>query len=174
MTSSTAAVGALVLASLALLVSLIAAFTPEMPPPQEAAEDESEVLTSMIRFQRYYEKAGAAAEAQNWPLAAFYAHEVEETAAHVAASGWVDDGVELGPLAERYAVPAAEQMHLAAEATDGAAFDQAMIEMAAACTVCHRQTDHPFLVIRPDASAAERYPSQDFAPEAPTQEAPTP
>jgi hypothetical protein len=157
---------ALLVAALALVVALYAAVAPvlssaseeapspapEGPAPEAHAASEADLLGTMIRSQRYLEKAAAAGEAGNWPLAAFYAHELEETAEHVATAGWVDDGVELGPLAARWAVPAAERLHEAAVAGDDVA--------------CHRATDHGFLQIAVPSAPGGLYPSQRFSPEA--------
>ena len=176
---------ALLLGAFALVVALYAALAPrvatpsgrapaEARAPEDAAPEdaapeasgEGDLLGSMARFQRYFEKAAAAGQAENWQLAAFYAHELEETAGHVAASAWAPNGVALGPLAAEWAVPAAARLHEAAEAADDVAYGEALEGVASACGACHRATGHAFLRIAVPSDAAAAFPSQLFAPEA--------
>lgn len=158
--------------SLLLLAAaaLVSACGPSAEPTRAGAEpaapgqeDESDLLLQMLLLQRYTEKAHLAAEAGHWPLAAFYAHEIEESAERLAGGGYAHDGVALGPIAEEAALPAAERLHAAAESADGAAFAEAFAGVVAGCNACHARTGHPYLVVQvPDGRTA--YPSQRFTP----------
>ncbi|MFN3595655.1 MAG: hypothetical protein ACK41D_00110 [Rubricoccaceae bacterium] len=131
--------------------------------PDAAREDESDLLLQMLLLQRYAEKAHLAAEADNWPLAAFYAHEVEEAAERLAEGGYAHDELDLGPIARETALPPAERLLAAAEAADAPAFAEAFAGVVAGCNACHARTGHPYLVVQvPDGRAA--YPSQRFTP----------
>ena len=127
------------------------------------AYGEGELLARMIQFQRYAEKTHLAAEAGNWELAAFYAHEVEENAERLVDGGHVDEGVDISAIAAEVALPRAEALRTAAEAGDGEAFKVAYARMIDGCNTCHKRSGHRFIQIVVPGDA-EAYPSQDFAP----------
>ena len=165
------AVAALVVALFALLTSFFAVAAPDTPTRERlvaeaagrTAVTEGELLERMIQFQRYAEKTHLAAEADNWELAAFYAHEVEENAERVVDGGHVEDGVDISAIAAEVALPRAEALHAAAEAGDGDAFRAAYARMIDGCNTCHKRSGHRFIqIVVP--GGAEAYPSQDFAP----------
>lgn len=165
------AAAALVVALFALLTSFFAVAGPSVPDRGQllaeadgrAAYGEGELLTRMIQFQRYVEKTHLAAEADNWELAAFYAHEVEENAERLVDGEHVEDGVDISAIAAEVALPRAEALLTAAESGDAAAYEAAMARMIDGCNTCHKRSGHRFIqiVVPGDASA---YPSQVFAP----------
>lgn len=136
---------------------------PAEPVPEHEEEGEhGELAPHMASLQRFTEKLHLAGDAGNWELASFYEHELEETAEAVIAGGFEEDGHEIGPLAERFLLPALERVGAAAEAGDAAAFGAAYGELVTACNSCHAATDHGFVrIVVPDGNP---YPSQDFAP----------
>ncbi len=104
-----------------------------------------------------------AAEADNWPLAAFYAHELEENAERLVDGGHVEDGVDLSAIAAEVALPRAERLLAAAEARDADGFQASFDSFIDGCNSCHKRSGHRYIAIQaPDADA---YPSQDFAPQ---------
>ena len=167
-----------VLAAAALVVSLFAVLTsffaiagPDVPTADRlrseaagrAQASEADLMATMIQNQRYAEKAWLAAEAGNWPLATFYAHELEETAERLVDGGHVADGVDVSAIAAEVAAPRARALHAAAEAGDAARFEVAYGTLIDGCNTCHKRSGHRFVAIQtPDAGA---YPSQDFAPQ---------
>ena len=169
--SSTVAVGALLVALFAVLTSLFAVFRPETLTPEargaEAARageaDSQQLLIHMALFQRYAEKAQAAAEADNWPLAAFYAHEIEENAERLVEGGIVDEGVDLSAIAAEVALPRAERLLAAARSSDKARFDSTYAVMIDGCNACHKRSGHRYIQIQVP-TAAVAVPSQSFTP----------
>ena len=148
---------ALALAAAALVVALYAAFRPVEAGAPEAA---GELAYHMAYLERYADKLHAAGAAENWPLAGFYLHEIEETAETVAAEDHVEDGVALAPLVETMLLPAVERAEGAAG--DAAAFDAAYRGLVASCNSCHAASGHAFVRIAvPERSA---YLNQDFRP----------
>ena len=170
------AAAALVVAFFALLTSFFAVAAPDVPDRERllaeadgrTAVTEGELLDRMIQFQRYVEKTHLAAEAGNWELAAFYAHEVEENAERVVEGGHVEDGIDISALAAEVALPRAEALQAAAEAADPAAYQAAMARMIDGCNTCHKRSGHRFIqIVVPGAAGSApttAYPSQDFAP----------
>ena len=170
------AAAALVVALFAVLTALFAVAAPGVPTAEArraeaettAAEREAALLAHMIANQRYVEKAWLAGEAGNWPLATFYAHELEETAERIVDGGHVDDGVDVSAIAAEVALPRAQALHAAAEAGDAARFEVAYGLLIDGCNSCHKRSGHRFIAIQePDAAAPGAYPSQDFAPQGP-------
>ena len=165
------AASALVVALFAVLTALFAIAAPGVPTPDgrraEAAariqDSEGALMASMIQNQRYAEKAWLAAQAGNWPLATFYAHELEETAERIVNGGHVDDGVDISAIAAEVAMPRAEALHAAAESGDAARFEVAYGTLIDGCNTCHKRSGHRFIAIQTPAAGA--YPSQDFAPQ---------
>ena len=169
--TSVVAFSALLIALFAVLTSLFAVFRPETMTPEargaEAARageaDSQQLLIHMQLFQRYAEKAHTAAEADNWPLAAFYAHEIEENAERLVEGGIVDDGVDLSAIAAEVALPRAERLLSAARSGDKARFDSTYAVMIDGCNACHKRSGHRFIQIQVPTMAAA-VPSQSFAP----------
>lgn len=173
------AAAALVVALFALLTSFFAIAGPDTPTAERlraeadgrTATSEGELLERMIQFQRYAEKTHLAAEAGNWELATFYAHEVEENAERLVDGGHLEDGVDISAIAAEVALPRAEALHAAAEAQDAEAYGAAYARMIDGCNTCHKRSGHRFVqIVVPGApgsgsgQAASAYPSQDFAP----------
>ncbi len=159
--SRTLALAALVLA-LAFVVAARAVQGQEEPDP-EVAEEPEELAHLMAYMERYAEKLHLAGTPENWPLAAFYAHEVEETLDEVVAGGYVEEGVELAAFAEATFLPALARVEGAVESESAVAFRAAYAGLIDACNACHAATGHGFVqVVVPDGSGP--YPGQRFAP----------
>lgn len=166
-----------IVALFALLVAGLALFrtsgsVPDAPPrastteggevEEHGTEEHGELAPAMASLQRFAEKLHLAGEAGNWELASFYEHEIEETAEPLIAGGFEADGHEVGPLVERWLLPAVERVGEAIGAADRAAFGTAYGELVTACNACHAATGHGFVrIVVPDGNP---YPSQDFAP----------
>lgn len=159
----------LLVALLAVVTALFAAFSPgvETTGQREAerearrASDEAALLEHMVLMQRYVEKAALAADADNRPLAEFYAQKISERADRVIDGGYVIDGTDVSAIAAEVADPRATALVRAARSGDRAQFDAAYDQMVLGCNTCHRLSGYPLVEIqRPGAGA---YPSQSFA-----------
>ena len=161
----------LLLASIAVLTALFAVFRPNVATPEErGAEarmrgeaDSQQLLVHMVLYQRYAEKADAAARADNWPLAAFYAHEIEENTERLIDNEIVDDGTDLSAIASEVMLPRSERLLAAARSGDRARFDSTYAVVIDGCNACHKRSDHRFVQIQTPTAEA-KYPSQSFAP----------
>lgn len=152
---------AFLLAGLALWRTLQAPET-AATPHTDADEETGSVAPYMADLQRYAEKLYHAGENENWELAGFYSHEIEEAAEAIERGGFVEDGEPLAPLVARWLIPTVERAEEAIASGDRATFDAAYADLVAACNTCHEATEHGFVrITMPQANA---FTNQDFAP----------
>jgi len=127
----------------------------ERPKPYPLGEQ-------MGYLQRYVEKLYFAAQARNWELADFYAHEVGETADDIVAANISDAGVEVSKLMATMLPPAEQGVQEAVQAKDRALFQSRYEALVSTCNACHQDAKHPFMKItvpeRPSVT------NQSFAP----------
>ncbi len=143
-----------------LITTVLLSFT------ANARSDSGEVdlLTLMTTLQTMTHKTQLALDAGNAPLAAFYAHELEEAVEALIRVEQYDDH-PIGSLATALLVPsinilATELRPRPGEAPlDGAR--EALDVMMRQCNACHEATDHSFIVI--ERNPANPY-AQSFAP----------
>lgn len=162
---------ALLLALIAVITALFAVFKPAVATPAERGaearmrgeSDTQQLLLHMVLYQRYAEKADVAARAGNWPLAAFYAHEIEENTERLIDNAIVDDGTDISAIASEVMLPRAERLLAAARTGDQARFDSTYAVVIDGCNACHKRSDHRFVQIQTPTAAAA-YPSQSFVP----------
>ena len=160
----------LLVAMLSLLTAMFAISAPPFPTSESRAieratraqYDEASLLDHMVNMQRYVEKAALAAEAENWPLVAFYSDKISERATRVIDGGYVVDGTDVSAVAAAVADPRADALVAAARTGDADTYRAAYTSMVGGCNACHAQSGYPVIQIQePDAA---RYPSQVFTP----------
>jgi hypothetical protein len=93
-----------------------------------------------------------AGEAENWPLADYMIHELEELVEAIEELHPVYREVQVAALIREMTHPAVEALEEAVEGEDRAAFAGAYDRLTAACNACHVASDRGVLVIqRPTA-----------------------
>jgi hypothetical protein len=140
---------ALALAAASLTITL----WPKEEVIQSAPEtDEYPILEAMGYYQRFSHKLWLAMEKENWELAEFYVHELEEVTKEFVESNVVDEGVELSTYAQQILVPAIEEMD---EAVDQKNVDLATsnyLALVNSCNACHAITKHAYIkILVPDS-----------------------
>lgn len=112
------------------------------------ADDAGDVALSplMLRLQIHMDKLYWAGKAQNWPLAAFYAHELNETLETITKAKIVDEGVNVSALANPMLSGALGGLETATKAKKG--FEAAYTATVQACNGCHAATKHGFIRIK--------------------------
>ena len=169
--TSIVAVGALVVAFFSVFTALYAVFAPKVDTPEargaearaRMAEHEQRLLVHMTLFQRYAEKSRLAADADNWPLAAFYSEKIAQNAEWVVDGGYALDSLDISAIAAEVAVPRAERLADAARSGDAARFDSAYALMIDGCNACHKRSGYRYVQIQTPTGDAP-YPSQSFVP----------
>lgn len=93
-----------------------------------------------------------AGEAENWPLADYRVHELEELVEEIEERHPVYREVQVAHLLGEMTTPATEALENAVEEEDRAAFQQAYDELTSACNACHIASDRAAIAIqRPTA-----------------------
>lgn len=170
--TSRLALGLALFAVLLAGLALYRTFSPAAPNPAETAlheetaahdgEEHGELAPHMAALQRFAAKLHHAGTSENWPLAGFYEHEIEEVAEEIVAGGFEEDGHAMGSLVEQMLLPAVERTGEAIAAGSAADFEVAYGALVTACNACHAATDHGFVTITVPQHNA--FTNQDFTP----------
>ena len=169
--TSAVSLGAFLVALFAVITALFAVFRPPVDTPEARGEiarradevDTQTLLVHMVLFQRYAEKVDLARQAGNWPLATFYAHEINENAERLVEGSIVDEGTDVSAIAAEVMLPRAARLEAAARNADAAGFDSTYAAVLDGCNACHKRSGHRYVQIQRPATAGS-YPSQSFAP----------
>jgi hypothetical protein len=106
----------------------------------------------MMELQHRHAILWFAGEAENWPLADYFLHEMEELVGDIEALHSTYDEVPIADILGDVTVPAVEAMEAAVEAVDLAAFVAAYDQLTMGCNGCHAPADKAAIVIqRPTA-----------------------
>jgi hypothetical protein len=93
-----------------------------------------------------------AGDAENWALADYMAHELEEVAEHIREVHPEYDDVPVAGLMAQLTLPHVGEIRAAIEAQDPGAFGRAYDRLTASCNACHAASDRSAIVIqRPTA-----------------------
>jgi hypothetical protein len=102
--------------------------------------------TAQIRHQKLW----FAGTAQNWELAAFEIHELQETLERIGY--WHNDNTEAGaPMSvavKAYTNRRVSQIASAVATKDSARFESAFDALSEGCNSCHAASEHEFIVIQ--------------------------
>lgn len=169
--SPAVAVAALLVALFAVLTALFAVFRPGVGTSDAREAEvrarvemrEQQLRLHMVLFQRYVEKLALARQAQNRPLAAFYAGDIERNAMRMVEGRYVygPTNVDLSAIAAEVALPRAQALAAAAEGASDAAVDAAFARMIDGCNQCHRRAGVRWIAIQAPPAPGS-YPSQAF------------
>jgi hypothetical protein len=122
-----------------------------------------DMMTMLI--QPRHIKLWAAAQQQNWTLAAFELNEMRGAFDRIAATLPKYQNVNLGPTFISMMGGPMMSVNGAINAKNMTQFTTAFRDLTNTCNSCHQALNHPFLVIKvPDANAASAYVNQDFNP----------
>lgn len=114
----------------------------------EHEEDEVEVSNIMTNIQRHFGKLYFAGKAENWELAEFYAHEVEEAMEELEESHVVEDGINISQFMKIMGLTPLEHLDEAVDKKDITEFNAAYTAQIAQCNACHAATKHAYIQIK--------------------------
>jgi hypothetical protein len=129
---------------------------------EHETDDEFELADYMNKLQRHANKLWFAGSSQNWELAQFYVHELEESMEAVEHANLTEDGVELTPLIRNYGLKSLEKLEDAIKNKESKAFDETYDMLVANCNSCHNAANHSFIVIQKPRNPA--FDNQVYTP----------
>lgn len=111
-------------------------------------EEELEISSIMTTIQRHFGKLYFAGTAQNWELAEFYTHEVEEAMEELKEHHIVEDGINISQFMKIMGLTPLENLDEAVDKKDLTEFKAAYTAQIAQCNACHAATKHPYIRIK--------------------------
>jgi hypothetical protein len=115
-------------------------------------EEEYPLLETMAYYQRFSHKLWLAGANENWELAEFYNHELEEVTETFIQSEVLHEGQNLSALAKEMMLPAVEQMDKSID-DEGLNFVENYQALVTSCNACHAMSDHGYIRIKlPDST----------------------
>jgi hypothetical protein len=114
---------------------------------EENHKEEFEVAELMFHNQRYLDKLYFAGKNNNWQLAEFYHHELEENMEKLVEGHVTEDEINLSDLAKKMYLPASEELKKSIESRDVAVFRNGYDFMVKTCNNCHIASKHGFIQI---------------------------
>ncbi|WP_370088843.1 hypothetical protein [Ekhidna sp.] len=114
---------------------------------QKKEVKEYPVIETMGYYQRFSQKLYLAGTNQNWELADFYTHELEEVTENLIASDVIHDNFNLSNLSEAMLLPKIEKVEEAIRQKNEVLFLENYELMISSCNLCHNATKHKFIKI---------------------------
>ncbi len=124
-------------------------------------EDHFELSIPMGRMQAFMDKLYFSGKNENWELASFYLHELEEQAEEIVHADVIEDDFQASDLRESLFIPQIESLKATVSAKSGNAFLREYDTLVSRCNKCHVATNHGFLrITTPTRSMFE---NQDYS-----------
>lgn len=115
---------------------------------QDEEEEEIEVADIMTKFQRHSNKLWFAGQAENWELAEFYVHELEEAMEIIEQNRIMDDGVNLSTLIGMMGLEPLKQVDAAIDNKNKEDFSAKYQFLVTNCNNCHASSKHAYINIK--------------------------
>lgn len=147
---------------LALATAVSAGALAQAGPPAPSFRPGLGDLMTMTVQPRHL-KLGLAGQENNWPLAAYELHELEESFERVAHlwPKWRD--VDIAETVKATTAPPLDAVELAIKARDAARFTEAYARLTETCNACHQSASVGVIVIQVPKSSP--FANQDFRPQ---------
>lgn len=124
-------------------------------------DDQPMPLIYQMSFMQYFSgKLYLAGVEENWELADFYSHELEEIAEEIVEQDVEYDGNDISKLTEAMLIAQIELMEDAIDAKDIPTFKRNYQTLINSCNACHVATGHSFVKI---SAPKENTYNQDFS-----------
>ncbi len=115
---------------------------------EEPERKEYPIIETMGFYQRFSHKLWLAGKNENWELAKFYVHELEEVTEELVRSNVIDEDKNLSNLAEAMFQDKVEKMEDAVRLKDQVIFREYYDLLISGCNLCHQATNHPYLKMK--------------------------
>lgn len=123
---------------------------------KEPAKEEEPIELAELMFhnQRYMDKLYYAGIHQNWKLAEFYRHEMEENMDLLIEEKVMEGDINVSDLAKTMFLPASEELKQTIQSKDTAVFLKGYDLALNSCNNCHAASGYDFIrIIRPSQPA---------------------
>lgn len=127
---------------------------------EKQEEEHYELAVAMSRMQTYMQKLHFAGQHENWKLAQFYTHELEETMEDIIKHKVMDDGKDISDLVSKMAFPNIEKLEKTIKSEDKVSFVEGYQLLLRSCNNCHIASNHEFIKIMTPKN--EEAINQDF------------
>lgn len=107
-----------------------------------------ELANEMGAMQRHINKLWFAGANNNWELAQFYVHEIEECMEKIEHANVYEDGIALSPLVRNLGLKSLESLEVSIKESDINAFETSYDLLVANCNNCHNTVKHGFIKIQ--------------------------
>ena len=122
---------------------------------------EIELATYMGAIQRFADKLYFSGLNQNWELAKFYIHEIEEQIEVISVANISEENIAITPLLSQMIIPTIKNLETSVNKTDVKGFIKHYKLMITSCNSCHSATNHGF--IRLKIPKMTMFANQDFS-----------
>ena len=117
-------------------------------------EEHYELAITMSRMQIHFNKLWFAGKQNNWELAGFYVHELEEALEDIIEHKVEDDGVDISSLAKTMTGSPLHELEENVKSRELEGFVTAYDKMMTTCNNCHQASNHGFIRVKqPDMPA---------------------
>jgi hypothetical protein len=103
--------------------------------------------TLMVDLGMRHASLWFAGEAENWPLADYMVHELEELVEEIEELHPVYQDVQVAELLREMTTPAVEALEAAVDHEDPRGFERAYDDLTSACNACHIASDRASIVM---------------------------
>ncbi len=128
-------------------MTMILAFQCAQTNAREKEVKEYPILETMGYYQRFSNKLWLAGTNENWELADFYTHELEEVTEKLVDGNVIHDDYNISNLSEEMLLPKIEKVEEAIRKKDQVLFLENYSLMISSCNLCHKSTRHDFIKI---------------------------
>ncbi len=146
-----------ILSIIALIIALFAFFNNNQKPEGQKADtqekhehhehQEIELAHYMSTLQTHFAKLYFAGKANNQKLAAFYAHEMEESFETIVDANVFEDGQNISTLARQFGLAPIEKLEKEISEKGMIDFENKYQNLILSCNACHYKTGHEFIQI---------------------------
>lgn len=123
-------------------------------------EEHYELAVAMARMQTHMQKLHFAGQNQNWKLAKFYTHEIEETMDEIIDHKVIKNGKDIGSLIQTMSFPTIEKLQETIKSEDKTSFVEGYQLLLRSCNNCHVANNYEFIKITTPKN--EDFINQDF------------
>lgn len=129
---------------------------------KQSAPEEIEIADVMAKLQRHMNKLWFAGNEENWDLAGFYVHELEEAMHEISDGNVVEDNIQLSPMMDKYGLLPLNGLEKSIKEKNKEELIATFNESVIACNNCHKLSQHSFIQITiPESPALD---NQQYTP----------